>query len=66
MKYNYLCIQIHLINQLIISFRLDGGFHLMDKVDVTQDPAKADPELRKKLKRNRNLAQKELKDIQTR
>ena len=37
----------------------------MDQVDMTKDPAKEDPVLRKKLKRNKKQAQRELKNIQS-
>eukprot|EP00116_Pleurobrachia_bachei_P000504 sb/3460766/ len=54
-------IQLHRKTEL----RLDGGFHLMDRVDLTADPAKQDTELRKKLNRNKKEAGKKLHSIQT-
>ncbi|KAL5269308.1 hypothetical protein ACHWQZ_G002951 [Mnemiopsis leidyi] len=44
--------------------KLDGGFHLMDQVDITKDPAKEDPVLRKKLQKNKSEAKRKLRDIQ--
>ena len=46
-------------------FRLDGGFHLMDQVDITKDPAKEDVLLRKKLKKNKIEAKQKLRNIQS-
>ena len=36
----------------------------MDQVDITKDPAKDDPVLRKKLKKNKSEAKRKLRDIQ--